>query len=240
MAAPARTTGSYTLSLVLHAALAALCLIVPARALRIGGAPAHEARLRVELQAAAAPRLTAGPAEPQLATSPEPPALPEPADLVDDPSPLTVPAGTTFPAPPPTPDLTWQGPERAPTPAPAQAAPAPVPPDPAPPARAPAPDPAPAAVPPGEPLAPAQVLERVEPHYPARCLRRGHGGTAVVRVRVGLDGRAHDPQLVRSAGCPELDQAALAAVAGYRFSPATRGGVPAETSEELAFRFQPQ
>jgi protein TonB len=77
-----------------------------------------------------------------------------------------------------------------------------------------------------------------EPRYPASCRRLGHAGTAVVRVEVGADGRPGRADIVRSAGCAELDRAALDALRRSRFRPARRGGVAVASVLEQRIRFQ--
>jgi TonB family protein len=63
-------------------------------------------------------------------------------------------------------------------------------------------------------------------------------GSALVQVRVGRDGRAHELVVVQSAGCPRLDAAALEAVSGYRFAPArSRSGATVDSTERVAVRF---
>jgi protein TonB len=48
----------------------------------------------------------------------------------------------------------------------------------------------------------------------------------VLEVDIEPSGEVRDARVVRSAGCPELDAAALEAVRRARFEPARRGGVP--------------
>jgi protein TonB len=83
----------------------------------------------------------------------------------------------------------------------------------------------------------ARVLERVAPVVPRRCRRRGHGGVAEVALTVGADGVGVGFRIVRSAGCGELDEAALDAAGGFRFAPATRAGRPVASVERIRFRF---
>ena len=120
----------------------------------------------------------------------------------------------------------------APTPAPAETAPAPGPPAPA------ASDttialaasaPVVAAKPPT--TAPEGVTRtarpqggyQVRPAYPSAPRRLGVQGTTMLRVHVLADGRIGDLLVERSAGHPDLDQAAMEAVRRWRFEPARRG-----------------
>lgn len=90
--------------------------------------------------------------------------------------------------------------------------------------------PAPVAVPapaPAAPLTPpiynADYLDNPSPKYPPISRRLGERGRVVLRVRVSADGRAERIEVRTSSGFERLDQAAQAAVAGWRFVPARRG-----------------
>ena len=64
------------------------------------------------------------------------------------------------------------------------------------------------------------------PQYPAVAVRRGWHGRVLVRALVDAAGRPTRVELAESSGHGDLDDAALAAVRGWRFKPATRGGTP--------------
>jgi len=64
---------------------------------------------------------------------------------------------------------------------------------------------------------------QVRPTYPAAPRRLGIQGTTMLRVHVLADGRIGDVLVERSAGHPDLDQAATEAVRRWRFEPARRG-----------------
>jgi protein TonB len=94
----------------------------------------------------------------------------------------------------------------------------------------PAPAPAVAARPPGGTTpdgftrtARPQGGYQVRPAYPSAPRRLGVQGTTVLRVHVLADGRIGDVLVERSAGHPDLDQAAMEAVRRWRFEPARRG-----------------
>lgn len=110
-------------------------------------------------------------------------------------------------------------PERAPepAPAPAQAAPAP--------AAAPAASPATGTGPVKANLA-ANLLSSPKPVFPNSSRRKKESGVVTVRVVVGEDGRVDDISLHRSSGFPDLDQAVVAAVRNWRWSPTLRDGRP--------------
>lgn len=78
-----------------------------------------------------------------------------------------------------------------------------------------------------------------EPRYPATALRRGEGGTVVVRVNVGADGVPDEVALARRSGSRELDRAALTAVRDWRFKPATRNGREVASVVEQPVEFRP-
>ena len=60
----------------------------------------------------------------------------------------------------------------------------------------------------------------------------------MLRVSVGVDGLPHDISVAISSGYPVLDFAALSAVRGWRFVPATRGSTPVPAVAEVPVRFQ--
>ncbi|HKC07317.1 MAG TPA: energy transducer TonB [Methylomirabilota bacterium] len=64
---------------------------------------------------------------------------------------------------------------------------------------------------------------QVRPAYPSAPRRLGIQGTTMLRVHVLADGRIGDLLVERSAGHPDLDQAAMEAVRRWRFEPARRG-----------------
>lgn len=76
------------------------------------------------------------------------------------------------------------------------------------------------------------------PAYPRRARRLGWEGRVVLRVRVDARGRVKTVNLGRSSGYDILDRAALAAVRGWRFSPATRGATPVAAWVEVPIRFR--
>ena len=95
-------------------------------------------------------------------------------------------------------------------------------------ARAPAPVPAiatrSAAVPEGlTRYARPQGGYQVQPIYPSTPRRLGIQGTTLLRVHVLADGRIGEVLVEKSAGHPELDEAAANAVRRWRFDPARRG-----------------
>ncbi|HLM54425.1 MAG TPA: TonB family protein [Pseudoxanthomonas sp.] len=64
------------------------------------------------------------------------------------------------------------------------------------------------------------------PRYPPAALRRGEGGTVLVRVEVDVRGMPAGVALVRQSGSRDLDRAAMEAVRQWRFRPGQRDGRP--------------
>lgn len=96
-----------------------------------------------------------------------------------------------------------------------------------PPADRPAPDVA-AATASETPITPPRVaayLSNPAPAYPAAARDARQEGRVSLRVLVGADGRPQQTTVARSSGFPLLDEAAVAAVRGWRFAPAERAGI---------------
>jgi periplasmic protein TonB len=72
----------------------------------------------------------------------------------------------------------------------------------------------------------ANYLKNPRPPYPHLAQREGWQGLAVLRVRVLADGRPAGATVQKSAGHGVLDDAAIEAVKGWTFVPATQGGQP--------------
>jgi protein TonB len=155
----------------------------------------------------------------------------------------------------------------APSPVPPPPARKPAPPDPEPAAQAPAasaapPEPAPIAAAPPAQLAALPEAESVDsaappgagvseppryeaggeanpwPRYPAAARRRGIEGEVLVRVAVGLDGRAERVEVLRSSGSALLDKAAVEALERWRFEPAQAAGQPVAATVEIPVTFR--
>ncbi|MBI3198680.1 MAG: energy transducer TonB [Rhodospirillales bacterium] len=73
--------------------------------------------------------------------------------------------------------------------------------------------------------------------YPARAIELGQQGEVLVRVRLDPDGSAAEIRLWRGSGFDLLDRAALAAVRGWHFLPARRGGHAVAAWVEIPIRF---
>ncbi|MCC7487444.1 MAG: energy transducer TonB [Burkholderiales bacterium] len=74
----------------------------------------------------------------------------------------------------------------------------------------------------------ARYLRNPAPRYPPAARRSGEQGTVTLRVLVSPDGAPARVDIEKTSGSPHLDNAALEAVKGWRFSPARRGAEPVE------------
>ena len=85
--------------------------------------------------------------------------------------------------------------------------------------------------PPAAPLATGPVLVAAPPpEYPAIARRLKLVGSVLLRIHVSARGRLLRCELVESSGFERLDEAALQAVKGWTFLPATSSGVAIEGS----------
>mgnify|MGYP003700856411 CR=1 FL=1 len=84
------------------------------------------------------------------------------------------------------------------------------------------------------------ALANPPPEYPFLARRRGLEGVVLLRISVSAEGRATAVAVRRSSGHAILDEAAAAAVGGWRFRPATVDGKPAAGVLEapIAFRLR--
>ena len=86
---------------------------------------------------------------------------------------------------------------------------------------------------------PPKALHWEEARFSDEARRNRIEGTVLISVLVGKDGLPSDLKVVRGLGYG-LDENALAAVARYRFQPATKDGVPVATRipVEISFRLR--
>lgn len=140
---------------------------------------------------------------------PPPPRQPEPVEQVMAPSPVVAPTPLVV----------------APTP-PVQIVASPTPPV----VRVPGPpSPAPAAPSPAVESAgdlSSTMISATPPRYPHESRRRREQGTVVLTVLLSVDGTVADVSVSQSSGFERLDNAALAAVRRWRWSPTQRNGTP--------------
>ncbi len=85
-----------------------------------------------------------------------------------------------------------------------------------------------------------RVLSTFKPPYPASARIRHSEGVVLARIRVGADGHVTEVDIVRSAGDPDIDQAAVAAFRRWRFSPLPEGAEAADQVGEVRMTFELQ
>ncbi len=82
-------------------------------------------------------------------------------------------------------------------------------------------------------------LVRVPPDYPARAQSRGLEGWVQVRFTITPTGTVKDPVVVNAEPKGMFDDAALKAIARWRYNPRVEGGVAVErVGVETIIRFQ--
>ena len=91
------------------------------------------------------------------------------------------------------------------------------------------------AVAPTQPLA----VDTPPPEYPAQLACDDIGGTVELIMKIGTDGHPTAIRVENGSGQPALDQAAMAAVEGWTFRPATRNGDPVSTDLRVPVTFTP-
>jgi protein TonB len=87
------------------------------------------------------------------------------------------------------------------------------------------------------PLIPPSITYKVFPAYPAAALEQGKEGIVILSVFVGLGGQPGKIETKTSSGIAELDNSASAAVAQWKFSPASQGGQAIASWFEVPVRF---
>jgi protein TonB len=86
--------------------------------------------------------------------------------------------------------------------------------------------------------APPKIATIVKPTYPPLALKARIGGTVLLRVLVSEKGLPLDIQIARKAPAG-LDEAAVAAVRRWTFTPALKDGVPVRTWLMVPIPFEP-
>jgi len=77
----------------------------------------------------------------------------------------------------------------------------------------------------------------VQPTYPAELAAKGEVGGVILELIIGADGKVTSVKSLRSSH-PLFDQAAIAAVNQWIFSPAQKDGVPVESRWRIALSFE--
>ncbi|SFK96624.1 energy transducer TonB [Lysobacter sp. cf310] len=86
-----------------------------------------------------------------------------------------------------------------------------------------------------EPLA----VSTPPPAYPMELGCEDIGGTTVLKVVIGVEGKPTDIRIVQTSKTKQLDDAAVAAVRGWTFRAATRAGKPTPVSIQVPVTFAP-
>ena len=89
-----------------------------------------------------------------------------------------------------------------------------------------------------EPKLNRRYARQFQPPYPSGRLRLGEEGAVSVRVLVGSDGRAKDIQLIDTPHQDFWNATRRHALRKWRFSPATKDGVPYESWITLKVQFE--
>lgn len=89
----------------------------------------------------------------------------------------------------------------------------------------------------GRGVTPPRVISRVEPPYTEEARREHCQGTATLEAIIRKDGTVEVVRVVRSAGCPGLDESATDAVKQWRFSPAMKDGMPVDMRLNIEVNF---
>ncbi|HEX6722596.1 MAG TPA: energy transducer TonB [Burkholderiaceae bacterium] len=165
-----------------------------------------------------------------LLAPPAPPPPPRPPPVVRKQPPKPPPIIAAAPSPSPEPPAFVAPPVPEPTPPPVMVAPEPPPPPPAPPPPPPQPK-----------VIPATAVRYVNPPapvYPAQSQRLREAGLVLLRVEIGVDGRARQVLVARSSGFARLDDAAASAVRAARFAPHTENGTALVVWTQVPIEFE--
>lgn len=84
----------------------------------------------------------------------------------------------------------------------------------------------------------AEPVARVQPKYPPKAYRNGEEGSVLVRADVDANGMPVNVAVVNRSGSRDLDNAALAAVRQWHFSPAMQNGKAVASTVEVPVDFK--
>jgi len=76
------------------------------------------------------------------------------------------------------------------------------------------------------------------PVYPLIARKRGHEGGVILRLKISNHGDCEGVQIKTSSGSTFLDEAAIAAVKSWKFTPALRGVSPTSDEIDVTFDFR--
>lgn len=83
---------------------------------------------------------------------------------------------------------------------------------------------------------PGRLVKKVEPRYTYLARGQGRHGSVYLTIHIAADGTVRTVRVLGTAG-PDLDDAAVAAVREWRYSPFLCGGVPVEGEEGVTVNF---
>lgn len=84
---------------------------------------------------------------------------------------------------------------------------------------------------------PPRPISNQVPDYPREAIHRRLEGTVKLRVQIGLDGQVQSVSVADSSGYAMLDESALRAIRGWKFSPRLQDGKPVVSSALIPVRF---
>lgn len=84
---------------------------------------------------------------------------------------------------------------------------------------------------------PAFLTPPKPPIYPAQARRRNQQGVVLVEIRLDERGGLREMKLLRSSGIESLDEAAMSAVASWRFRPEVQDGEPVPSRVRIPIEF---
>jgi TonB family protein len=82
-----------------------------------------------------------------------------------------------------------------------------------------------------------RIISKVEAEYSDEGRLARLEGTSILRVTVGVDGRARDPHVVQYLGLG-LDEKAVEAVNKWKFAPGTKDGQPVPVQAQIEVNFR--
>jgi len=90
----------------------------------------------------------------------------------------------------------------------------------------------------GDVDSPPTPISKLQPNYPSSLLSKGIGGRVLIVCVVDEKGQVVSATVRQSAGHPDLDKAAVAAVNKWKFKPASKGGRNVRATCTVPFNFE--
>ncbi|OYV00075.1 MAG: hypothetical protein CFE26_24535 [Verrucomicrobiales bacterium VVV1] len=85
---------------------------------------------------------------------------------------------------------------------------------------------------------PPTPISKLPPTYPSALLSKGVGGRVMISCVIDASGQVVSSSIKQSSGHSELDKAALAAVARWKFKPAVKEGRSIKSTCSVPFNFE--